>query len=79
MASENEFTMRVSPTVDLGAPLARSTGREPLSVTHRPGLLAQATLDWAGPAPAAGEYGRGPEVRPLSERPDDADGPERNS
>ncbi|GAB3416267.1 hypothetical protein [Flindersiella endophytica] len=71
MSSENEFTVSVHPTTDLGATLEQPTGRKSLSVTHRPGLLPQSTLDWAGPGQAAETYGRGPAERPLSEPPDD--------
>lgn len=71
MSTENEFTVGVSPTADLGQAAEEGTGRKSLSVAHRPGVLAQNSLDWAGPTQAAETYGRGPAVRPLSERPHD--------
>jgi hypothetical protein len=79
MVSENEFTVSVSPTADLGAAPEQSTGRKSLSVSHRPGLLPQATIDWGAPTQAAEVYGRGPAVRPLSEQPDDANSSEGSS
>jgi hypothetical protein len=79
MVGENEFTVSVSPTTDLGAAPEQSRGRKSLGVSHRPGLLPQATIDWGAPTQAAEVYGRGPAVRPLSERPDGADSPGESS
>lgn len=79
MVNENEFAAQVSPTAELGASPEQSTGRKSLSVTHRPGLLAQETLDWGVPTRTVEAYGRGPAVRPLSERPDDSNSLEGNS
>src|SRR5688500_3421586 len=72
MVNENDVNEHVSPTAELGASPEQSTRRKSLSVTHRPGLLAQATLDWGAPTRTAEVYGRGPAIRPLNERPDDS-------
>jgi hypothetical protein len=67
MPNENEFTISVTPTTDLGTPAEQTTSRKSMSVAHRPGIQPQSTLDWAGPSMAAEAYGRGPAVRPELE------------
>jgi hypothetical protein len=65
MSTENEYTLSVSPTADLGSQ-PEQPARRTLFVSHRAGVLATETLDWHGPAKT---HGRGPAVRPLNERP----------
>ena len=79
IVSQVPGSVRVNPTADLGASPEPATGQKSLSVTQRPGLVPQSTLDRAGPGLGAEAYGRGPAERPLSQRPDDDSSPRGNA